>query len=67
MSGRRPPRPTPVEGLGEVALTYTCIGGCDGPDPQGVARLVEEDPGNPLPIVIVAAVTNALASVTTGG
>ncbi len=52
-----PGPPTPVEGLGEVALTYTCIGGCDGVDPQGVARLVEDDPQNPLPIVIVATVT----------
>ncbi len=52
--------PTPVEGLGEVALTYTCIGGCDGPDPQGVARLVEEDMNDPLPLVIVAAVTTGL-------
>ena len=49
--------PAPVEGLGEVAITYTCIGGCDGDDPQGVARLVEDDPQNPLPIVIIAAVT----------
>jgi len=54
---RPPGEPTPVEGLGEVAITYTCIGGCDGNDPQGVARLVEDDPQNPLPIVIVAAVT----------
>ncbi len=54
------PQPTPAEGLGEVALTYTCIGGCDGPDPQGVARLVEEDPMNPLPLVIIAAVTTGL-------
>ena len=52
--------PLPAEGLGEVALTYTCIGGCDGPDPQGVARLVEDDPNNPLPLVIIAAVTTGL-------
>jgi hypothetical protein len=52
--------PAPIEGLGEVAITYTCIGGCDGPDPQGVARLVEDDPNNPLPIVIVATVTTGL-------
>lgn len=52
--------PSPVEGLGEVAITYTCIGGCDGMDPQGVARLVEEDVNNPLPIVIVATVTTGL-------
>lgn len=55
--GSEPVPPTPAEGLGEVALTYTCIGGCDGNDPQGVARLVEDDPQNPLPIVIIAAVT----------
>jgi len=52
--------PVPVEGLGEVAVTYTCIGGCDGDNPQGVARLVEEDPNNPLPLVIVATVTTGL-------
>ncbi len=52
--------PLPVEGLGEVAITYTCIGGCDGPDPQGVARLVEDDPMNPLPLVIIATVTTGL-------
>lgn len=51
------PVATPVEGLGEVALTYTCIGGCDGNTPQGVARLVEEDPNNPLPLVIPATIT----------
>jgi hypothetical protein len=55
-----PTPPSPVEGLGEVAITYTCIGGCDGEDPQGVARLVEDDPMNPLPIVIIAAVTTGL-------
>jgi hypothetical protein len=52
--------PAPIEGLGEVAITYTCIGGCDGDDPQGVARLVEEDVANPLPIVIIATVTTGL-------
>mgnify|MGYP002777816081 CR=1 FL=1 len=51
------PAPAPVEGLGEVALTYTCIGGCFGDTPQGVARLVEADPNNPLPLVIPAQVT----------
>jgi len=51
-----PAPPTPV-GLGEVALTYTCIGGCDADTPQGVARLVEEDMNKPLPMVIVAKVT----------
>jgi hypothetical protein len=48
-----------VEGLGEVAITYTCCAscGCQADPPQGVARLVEDDPVNPLPIVIVAQVT----------
>lgn len=51
-----PPPPVPVEGLGEVAITYTCCPtcGCQANPPQGVARLVEDDPNNPLPIVIVA-------------
>ncbi|MDC0672663.1 hypothetical protein [Nannocystis radixulma] len=49
--------PQPVEGLGEVAVTYTCIGGCFGDIPQGVARLVEDDPVDPLPIVIPAMTT----------
>jgi hypothetical protein len=52
--------PALLEGLGEVAITYTCIGGCDGDDPQGVARLVEEDPQDPLPLVIIATVTTGL-------
>ena len=49
--------PQPVEGLGEVAITYTCIGGCFGDIIQGVARLVEDDPDDPLPIVIPATET----------
>lgn len=49
--------PQPVMGLGEVAITYTCIGGCFGDTKQGVARLVEEDMVNPLPIVIPATTT----------
>jgi hypothetical protein len=55
----RPTPPTPVEGLGEVALTYTCCAncGCAADPPQGVARLVEEDMKTPLPLVIVAKVT----------
>ena len=54
-----PPPPTPVEGLGEVALTYTCCAncGCAADPPQGVARLVEEDINLPLPLVIVAKIT----------
>ncbi len=53
---QRPAPPTPKEGIGEVAISYTCCPscGCMADPPQGVARLVEEDPNNPLPIVIVA-------------
>ena len=48
-----------VEGLGEVAITYTCCStcGCFTDPPQGVARLVEDDPANPLPLVIEAVIT----------
>ena len=51
-----PVPPTPKEGIGEVAISYTCCPscGCMADPPQGVARLVEEDPNNPLPIVIIA-------------
>lgn len=54
--GNAPTEPKHVEGLGEVAITYTCCPacGCQADPPQGVARLVEEDPNKPLPIVIVA-------------
>ncbi|PCC75386.1 hypothetical protein [Nannocystis exedens] len=54
-----PSRPTPVEGLGEVAITYTCCQacGCQADPPQGVARLDEANMMSPLPIVIVAQVT----------
>ena len=54
-----PPPPAPIEGLGEVAITYTCCAqcGCQADPPQGVARLIEEDLAKPLPIVIVAKVT----------
>ena len=58
-SGPVPP-PQPVEGLGEVAVTYTCIGGCFGDIPQGVARLVEDDLADPLPIVIPATTTTGV-------
>ncbi|WP_434427864.1 hypothetical protein [Nannocystis pusilla] len=49
----------PVEGLGEVAITYTCCQacGCQADPPQGVARLDEANMMSPLPIVIVAQVT----------
>ena len=50
--------PSRVEGYGEVALTYICCpicGDCaNNPNARGVARLVEEDPNMPLPIVIFA-------------
>lgn len=48
-----------VEGLGEVAITYTCCSacGCFTDPPQGVARLVESNPADPLPLVIEAVVT----------
>ena len=51
-----PSEPSQVEGLGEVAISYTCCPacGCQADPPQGVARLVEDDPADPLPIVIVA-------------
>ncbi len=54
-----PEQPAPIEGLGEVAITYTCCAscGCFVDPPQGVARLNEDDMQNPLPIVIVAEVT----------
>ncbi|MBK7823701.1 hypothetical protein [Nannocystis sp.] len=52
----KPQPPEHVEGLGEVAITYTCCPtcGCQANPPQGVARLVEEDMVTPLPIVIIA-------------
>ncbi|MBL9102064.1 MAG: hypothetical protein JNL82_13955 [Myxococcales bacterium] len=55
----QPAPPSEVEGIGEVAITYTCCAmcGCQANPPQGVARLVEEDMVTPLPIVIVAMVT----------
>jgi len=48
-----------ADGLGEVAITYTCCAGCGcfTDPPQGVARLVEDDPANPLPLVIEAVIT----------
>ena len=54
--GRRPS--AGAEGIGEVAITYTCCPscGCFVDPPQGVARLVEDDP-NPLPIIIEAVAT----------
>lgn len=55
-----PPKGTSaVEGLGEVAITYTCCPtcGCQADPPQGVARLNEADVQNPLPIIITATAT----------
>ncbi|MCA9661263.1 MAG: hypothetical protein KC486_23190 [Myxococcales bacterium] len=51
-----PAPPQQVEGLGEVAITYTCCPtcGCFVDPPQGVARLDEMNMQNPLPIVIPA-------------
>ncbi len=48
----------PVEGYGEVALTYICCPNCgdcaNNPNARGVAHLVETDPNMQLPIVIFA-------------
>ena len=54
------PQPSAVEGLGEVALTYTCceMCGCFADDPQGVARLDEASMQTPLPFVIIATITD---------
>ncbi len=50
------PQQSEVEGIGEVAITYTCCPtcGCFVDPPQGVARLDEENMQNPLPIIIPA-------------
>ena len=54
-----PVPPSTMRGLGEVAITYTCCSacGCQATPPQGVARLIEDDVAEPLPIVIEAVVT----------
>ncbi len=51
--------PIPVEGYGEVALSYICCAtcGCALDPPQGVSRLVEENMDEPLPLVITATIT----------
>ncbi len=61
-----PVPPSKIEGIGEVAITYTCCAmcGCQADPPQGVARLVEEDMMTPLPIVIVAMVTQGTGPFT---
>ena len=55
----QPAPPAPSNHWGEVAFTYTCCAGCGCfvDPPQGVARLDESDPNNPLPLVIPATVT----------
>ncbi len=55
-------KPQPVEGIGEVAITYTCCPtcGCFVNPPQGVARLDEENMMNPLPIIIAAKATQGV-------
>ena len=60
-AGTVPPPPEPVKGIGEVALTYICCStcGCFTAPPQGVARLVEDDMAEPLPLVIPAVVTDS--------
>ncbi len=56
--GSDPQPPTPVEGYGEVAVTYICCPSCgdcaNNPEARGVAHLVEENPNMPLPIIIYA-------------
>ena len=56
-----PAPPTPIEGYGEVAVTYICCPTCgdcaNNPGARGVAHLVEEDLAMPLPIVIFAEAT----------
>ncbi|MCA9695013.1 MAG: hypothetical protein KC636_35870, partial [Myxococcales bacterium] len=58
------PAPAHVEGLGEVALTYVCCPTCgdcnNNPLARGVARLDEENPMMPLPIVIFAEATQGM-------
>lgn len=59
-----PVPPAPVEGFGEVAVTYICCPTCgdcaDNPNARGVAHLVEDDPNMPLPIVIFAEATQGV-------
>ncbi len=54
------PPPLPVEGYGEVALSYICCAncGCALDPPQGVARLDEENMDDPLALVITATTTD---------
>jgi len=56
----QPPPPTLVKGIGEVAITYICCStcGCFTDPPQGVARLDDDNPDAPLPLVIPAVVTD---------
>ncbi len=56
--------PAPVEGLGEVALTYICCPTCgscnNNPNARGVARLDENNVNMPLPIVLFAEPTQGM-------
>lgn len=56
--GSEPAEPIPVEGYGEVAVTYICCPTCgscaNNPEARGVAHLVEDNPNMPLPIIIYA-------------
>ncbi len=59
-TGRVTSRPAPRGGgLGEVAITYTCCAtcGCQADPPQGMARLDEANPNDPLVLLIPAVVT----------
>ncbi|MCA9713827.1 MAG: hypothetical protein KC468_03920 [Myxococcales bacterium] len=56
-----PPDPVPVMGYGEVAVTYICCANCGcGITPQGVAKVDDEDPMAPLPIIIPAEITSGV-------
>lgn len=62
------PPPRPVEGIGEVALTYVCCAscGCQANPPQGVARL-DEGAAQELPLLIVAVSTEGTGPFGTAG
>ncbi|MCB9703088.1 MAG: hypothetical protein H6711_14435 [Myxococcales bacterium] len=64
LAGTTPPPPEPVEGLGEVALTYVCCPSCgdcaNNPNARGVARLDEGNVMMPLPIVLFAEPTQGM-------
>ncbi len=60
LAGESVEPPLPVEGYGEVALSYICCAncGCALDPPQGVARLDEENMDDPLALVITATTTD---------